>query len=90
MKKTINEIKDTLDEIKGRPEEAVEWISNLEDRVLESNQAEQAREKNMQNENKLREFSDFIKHNNIHIIRISEEEDERKEGAEILFEEIIV
>ena len=34
-------IKSTSDGISGRLEEAEEWISNLEDRVMESNEAEQ-------------------------------------------------
>ena len=41
----------------------------------------------MQNENRLRELSDSIKHNNIHIIGILEEE--REKGAENLFGETI-
>ena len=44
---------------------------------MESNQVKQKREKRiMQNENRLREFSDSIKHNNIHIIGVPEEERE--------------
>ena len=41
----------------------------------------------MQNKNRLRELSDSIKCNNILIIGIPEEE--RKKGAEDLFEEIV-
>ena len=40
----------------------------------------------MDHENRLRELSDSIKHNNIHIIGIPEEEER---GAENLFQEII-
>ena len=46
MKNTINEIKNTLDEINGQLEEVEKWIRNLEDRGMESNQAEQVTEKN--------------------------------------------
>ena len=45
MNNSITEIKNTLDEINGRLE-AAEQISDLEDRVMESNQAEKEREKN--------------------------------------------
>ena len=56
---------------------------------MESNQAEQKREKRMmQNKNRLREISDSIKHNNICILGIPGE-DVREKGAENLFEEII-
>ena len=53
---------------------------------MESNQTEQRKEI-MQIENSLRELTDFIKHNNIHIIGISEEE--RNKRAKKLFKEII-
>lgn len=56
---------------------------------MESNQPAQKRAKRiMQHENRLREFSDSMKHNNIYIIGIPEEE--REKGTEILLEEIIV
>ena len=37
VKNSIYEIKNTLEGINNRPQEA-EWISNLEDKVMESNQ----------------------------------------------------
>ena len=46
MKNSVTEIKNTLDGINSRLEEAVELISNLEDRVKKIHQAEQQREKN--------------------------------------------
>ena len=56
---------------------------------MQSNQAEQKREKRiMQNEIRLRELSDFIKHSNICIIGVPEEE-ERGKGADNLIKEII-
>jgi len=52
VKNIINEIKNTLDGMNSRLEEAEEWISDLEDRLVGSNQAEQVREKKiMENEN---------------------------------------
>ena len=79
----INEIRNRLDVPISRLEEAEELISDLEDRVMESNQAEQKREKRTgQNKNRLRKLSDNIKHNKIHIIGVPKEE-ERKSGQEI-------
>lgn len=55
------------------------WINDLEDRIIENNQAGQMRrKKNIQIENCLREPSDSIKHSNIPIIGISEEEREKQ------------
>ena len=71
----MREIKNILDGINSSLEK-VERISDLEDRVKESIQTEQVREKNifMQNENRHRELSDYIKLKNTHIIGIPEEE----------------
>ena len=46
MKNTITEIENTLDGINGRREAEEQISSDLEDRVMESNQAEQMRKKN--------------------------------------------
>ena len=40
IKSMISEMKNTLDRINSRLEEAEEWLSDLEDKVMESNQAE--------------------------------------------------
>ena len=85
MKNTIIEIKNTLDRINSKLEEA-EQISNLENRVMASNQPEQVTGKNMQNDNRRRELSDSIKSNHIHVIGLPEEE-EREKGAEHLLED---
>ena len=45
MKSTINDIKNIPDGINSRLEEADERCSDLEDRIMESNQTEQEREK---------------------------------------------
>ena len=51
---------------------------------MKSNQAEQKKEKrNTQNENRLREISDSIKCNNIHIIGVPEEEREKVENINL-------
>ena len=54
---------------------------------MENNEGEQKRERIMEHENTLREFSDSINHNNIRITGVSKEE-ERERGAENLFEKI--
>ena len=88
MKKTIQEIKKTIDGISNRLEEAEEWIGDVEYRVMKSSQAEQVREKRiMWNKNRLREIRDSVKHN-IHIVGIPEKAETEK-GAENFFEEIV-
>ena len=90
MKNTINEIKTTLDGINSRITEAEEQISDLEDKMVEITTAEQNKEKRMKRtEDSLRDLWDNIKHTNIRIIGVSEEE-EKKKGTEKISEEIIV
>ena len=47
MNNTINEIKNSLEGINSRTTEAEEWISDLEDKILEITTAEQIKEKRM-------------------------------------------
>ena len=62
-----------------RLEEAEEQINDLEDRVMESNQAEQVREKTtMQNKNRFGELRESIKYNNVHNTGIPEERKKQK------------
>ena len=49
MNSTINEIKNSLEGINSRITEAEEWISNLEDKIVEITTAEQNKEKNEEN-----------------------------------------
>ena len=73
MKNTINEIGNRIDGMNNRLEQVEEWISDLEDKTMESNEAEQMRERRiMQHENRLRELSDSFKYNNICIIGVLE------------------
>ena len=82
MNNTINEIKNTLEGINSRITEAQEWISDLEDKIVEITAAEQNKEKRMKRfENSLRDLWDNIKHTNIQIIGVPEEE-EKKKGSE--------
>ena len=65
----------TLEGINSRITEAEEWISELENRMVEITASEQNIEKN---EDSLRDLWDNIKHTNIHIIGVPEGE-ERKD-----------
>ena len=87
----------TLEAISNRIIEA-EWISNLEDRMVEITAEKQNIEKRMKkkktskqtnkkNEDSLRDLWNNIKHTNIHIIGFPEED--RLKGPEKIFEEII-
>ena len=49
MKNTIIETKNTLGKINSILDDTEEWISEVEDRVLEINQAEQKKRKNYEN-----------------------------------------
>ena len=90
MNNTINEIKNSLEGINSRKTEAEERISDLEDKIVEITTTEQNKEKRMERtEDSLRDLWDNIKHTNIQIIGVPEEE-ERKKGTEETFEEIIV
>ena len=60
MNNTINKIKNTLEGINSRITEAEEWISDLEDRILEKTNAEQSKEKRMKRiEDSLRDYLMF-------------------------------
>ena len=90
MNNTINEIKNSLEEINSRITEVEERISDKEDKTVEIITAEQNKEKRMKRmEDKLTDLWDYIKHTNIRIIRVPEEE-EKKKGTEKIFEEFIV
>ena len=87
---TITEIKNTLEGINSRIPEAEEWISDLEDKMVEITSEEQNKVKRMQRtEDSLRYLRDNIKCTNIWIIGVPEEEKEMK-GHEKIFEEIRV
>ena len=87
---TITEIKNTLEGINSRISEAEERISELEDKMVEITSEEQNKVKRMKRaEDSLRDFWDYIKHTNIQIIGVPEEEKKKKE-YEKNFEEIIV
>ena len=84
---TITEIKNTPEGINSRISEAEERISKLEDKLVEVTSEEQNKVK--RTEDSLRDLWDNIKYTNILILGVPEEE-EKKEGYEKIFEEIIV
>ena len=89
MQNTITEIKNSLEAANSRTQEAEEWISNVEHRLLEIMAAAQEREKRLKtNEESLREIWDNVKHNNIRIIGMPEGKEREKE-TEKIFQEII-
>ena len=90
MTNTITEIKNTLVVINNRITEAEEWISELEDKMVEITAREQNKENRMKRiEESLRDLWDNNKRTNIRMIGVPEEE-EKKKGSEKIFEEIIV
>ena len=69
---------------------AEDRISEVEDRMVEINEAERKKEKRIRrNEDNLRDLWDNVKRPNIQIIGVPEEEDKKK-GHKKLFKEIIV
>ena len=78
---TVTEIKSTLEGINSRISEAEEWISELEDKVVEISSEGQNKVKRMKRtEDSLRDLWGHVKHTNIWIIRVPEEE--KKKGYE--------
>ena len=90
MNNAINEIRNTPEATNSRITEAEDMISEVEDRMVEINESERKKEKRMKrNEDNLRDFQDSVKHPNIRIIGVPEEEDKKKDHEKIL-EGIIV
>ena len=82
-------MKNTLEGINSRITEAGEWISDLEDIMVEFTAVEQNKEKIMKrNEDSLRDHWE-IKCNNIHIIGVPEREEGEK-GPEKILKAILV
>ena len=83
-------LKNTLEGINNRISEAEEQISDLEDKVAETTFEEQNKVKKVKRtEDSLRDFWDNIKHTNIQIIGVPEEE-QKKKGYEKNFKEMII
>ena len=82
MNNTITELKNTLEGINSRITETEEWISDLEDRMVEITAAEQNKEKRMKrNEDSLRDLWDN-KRTNIRVIGVTERGRERERNRE--------
>ena len=78
MNNKINEIKNSLEGINSRITEAEEWISDLEDKIVEITTAEQDKERRMKRiEDSLRDLWDNTKLTNIQIIGVPEEEEKK-------------
>ena len=64
-----------LDAVTARMEEAEERISEIEDKIMENDEAEKKRvRKILDHKGRIRELSDSMKCNNIRIIGVPEEE----------------
>ena len=75
----INEIKNTLEGTNSRIMKAEDKISEVQDRMVEINESERKKEKQIKrNEENLRDLWDNVKHPNIRIIGVPEEEDKKK------------
>lgn len=78
MNNAINEIRNTLEATNSRIMEAEDWISEIEDRMVDINESERKKEKRIKrNEDNLRDLQDNMKCSNIRIIGVPEE-DKRK------------
>ena len=83
MNNAVTEIKSTQEGINSR-------ISEVEDRMIETNEVERKKEKRIKrNEDNFRDLWDNVKCPNIRIIGVPEVEDKKK-GHEKILEEIIV
>ena len=79
-----NTQKNSLEATNSRIQEAEEWISKVENRLVEITDAEQKRAKILKrNEESLRELWDNIKHTNIHIIGMPEGEERERDRKNI-------
>ena len=87
MNNAINEIRNNLEATNSRIMDSEDRIRGIEDRMLGINESERKKEK--RNEDNLRDLQENVKHPNIRIIGVPEQEDEKKDHEKIL-EEIIV
>ena len=84
MKNTVTEFENSFDAMNTRLEKTEECISDNEDKIMETKEAEQKRERIiMEHINRLRKLSNSIRRNNIHITGIPEEE-ERNGGRKFI------
>ena len=81
MNNAVTEIKGTLEGTNSRITDAEDRITGVQDRMVEINEAERKKKKIKRNEDNLRDLWDNVKHPNIRIVGVPEEED-KKEGHE--------
>ena len=75
----------TLEATNSRITEAEDRISEIEDRMVETNESERKKEKwSKRNEDNRRDLWDNVKHPNIRIIGVPEEDDKKKDHEKIL------
>ena len=82
MNNAITEIKSTVEGTNNRITEAEDRISEVKDRTVEINEAER-KKRIKRNEDNLRDLWDNIKHPNIQIIGVPEEEGKKKDHEKI-------
>ena len=79
MNNAVNEIKNTLERTNSRITEAEDGTSEVEDKMVEINEAERKKEKrDKRNEDNLRDLWNNVTHPSIQIIGVPEEEAMRK------------
>ena len=83
MKRTLTEMKNSLEGFEGRCEHAGERISQLEDRTMERIEAKKQKEKDERKVSRISGICDTIKWTNICVLRILEGV-EREKGSEFL------
>ena len=90
MNNAINDIKSTLEGTNSRIMLAEDRISEVEDRMIEINEPERKKGKIIKrNEENFMDLWDNVKHPNIRIIGVQEEEDKKK-GHEKILEDIVI
>ena len=89
LENSFAELETELKAIKSRMNNAEEWISDLEDKIMEITQSGQWTENQMKkHESNIRDLWNNIKHDNLFLIGIPKGE-EREKGIENVFEEIM-
>ena len=83
MKIAITKMQNQMNIMNSRMEEAEEQISDIEDKIIENNEAKKKRERKiLYHRCRLRELNNSIENNNIHMIGVPEEE-QREKGQKI-------
>ena len=87
LENSFSGLQTELKAIKNRMNNAEEWISDMEDRIMEITQSGQQTEKNKRKN--IEDLWDNIKWANLHIIGIPEGKEKGEKGIENIFEEIM-